>query len=782
MITRFNPNYTNAIRSVVEFKFKRFQREDYARAALAPEGAVLGHDTGGGKGLALFVIPALKTGFKFPATSLQPLAPVLLVAPGDLHQQVMDEGREKFKAVVTVLDSQERFLELSHANPLTGRRELPPGYYITSYTQLASNGVTPFPKWDYQNLGGIMLALGLTERDTEKFFDRRGQYFEQHYQRLRVSPDATLRELDTAFRTARNEYNIEAFKREVDAAYQAIRIFFCAAGRPVFANLSPANRQAIRDLMVQFRYKEYAAGIGESRWVGRAASPLAADPGAHGVTRPTKIKCVYSPSLADLCQDSFAAVAVDEGVKMKGEDTIVGQGIRQMNAAYRLVLTATPIKNRLPDVFRLAWWAAGARSEAHARFPYPDDSAAREDFANEFLVSERNLSKEEKSETNRRFVKLTPQVCNIHRLWKIMAPVILRRRKKDFGEDIVAKIRQPVRVPLGAAQAAVYKFHIDAEYLDINGRPAIGAQLQALRIASANPASQLLQRPVFDRRTPGEPRTNRLYVPKLHAALKLIHQCLARGEQAVVFSAFHDSLDVLAARLDEAGVKHCLLDGRTSQKKRAAAAREFKRGPAQSQFPVMLAGVECMAEGHSFHLCNNVILMCYSWAYDKFEQAINRVHRLNSVRDVNVYPIICEGSIDRKLEAMIQEKANAAELVLDGSLQDENSTEVNLAELLDTARKEFRNGNTVKSVIDERELEREWPPLRSQLAVTVRGFRSMASLGINESPKVEAIEIVPLKAENTIIQYDCIKPKLVDVVLAAVGFEDLPLWRQRVTC
>jgi SNF2 family DNA or RNA helicase len=39
---------------------------------------------------------------------------------------------------------------------------------------------------------------------------------------------------------------------------------------------------------------------------------------------------------------------------MKGEETLVGRGVRSMTPAYRLVLTATPVKNRLPDIFRLA--------------------------------------------------------------------------------------------------------------------------------------------------------------------------------------------------------------------------------------------------------------------------------------------------------------------------------------------------------------------------------------------------------------------------------------------
>jgi SNF2 family DNA or RNA helicase len=415
-------------------------------------------------------------------------------------------------------------------------------------------------------------------------------------------------------------------------------------------------------------------------------------------------------------------------------------GVRQITAPYKLVLTVTPIKNRLPDVFRLAWWATGGKQKAHARFPYPDSTAAREQFASQFLVSERNLTKEaESGGKSRRFKKLTPQVCNVHRLWKMFAPIILRRRKANFGEDIVTKTRHIVRAPLGKEQAEVYSFHPRAKYRDKNGGPAIGAQLRALRVAAANSASELLVRPYGDG-AEGEPRAKKSYIPKLHSALKLIQQCIEKGEQAVVFSAFHDSLDILSARLTEAGVPHCIADGRTSQKRRGHLASQFKLGPGKSPFQVMLAGVECMAEGHSFPLCNNVILLAYSWAYDKFEQAINRVHRLNSRWPVTVFAIICERSIDRKLEAMVQEKGDACELVLDGHLIGEQSEEVNLAELLEIAKKEFEEGGTLVT-IDEKKLEKDWPPLRSQLSVASKGWRLKGLDLIGLSPNTPAVAI-----------------------------------------
>ena len=52
-----------------------------------------------------------------------------------------------------------------------------------------------------------------------------------------------------------------------------------------------------------------------------------------------------------------------------------------------------------------------------------------------------------------------------------------------------------------------------------------------------------------------------------------------------------------------------MLDGRVSQKRRGDKTKLFKQGRQDdASIPVMLAGVECMAEGHSFHLTNNVIL------------------------------------------------------------------------------------------------------------------------------------------------------------------------------
>jgi len=146
--------------------------------------------------------------------------------------------------------------------------------------------------------------------------------------------------------------------------------------------------------------------------------------------------------------------------------------------------------------------------------------------------------------------------------------------------------------------------------------------------------------------------------------------------------------------------------------------------------PVLLAGIESMAEMHSFPGCSNAILMSYSWAWDKFEQAINRIHRINSPKPVQVYSIICRGSIDRRLEEMIHEKSDSAALAIDRELSHDDESEVNLAELLALTRQEFNDRN---ETVDECILETDWPALRHNLRAAAAQWSALGSAERSES-------------------------------------------------
>ena len=115
-------------------KFKPFQIHDYAAAAMA-DGLVLAHDTGLGKSLGAATWPLLKCGFEVVAGVIRVKAPVLVIAPGDLHDQLRGEFKKFYGIVPTSIDDQQALMGL-----MVNRR-MPAGFYLTSYTRLAVNGV-----------------------------------------------------------------------------------------------------------------------------------------------------------------------------------------------------------------------------------------------------------------------------------------------------------------------------------------------------------------------------------------------------------------------------------------------------------------------------------------------------------------------------------------------------------------------------------------------------------------------------------------------------------------
>jgi hypothetical protein len=708
-------------------KFKPFQIHDYAAAAMA-DGLVLAHDTGLGKSLAAVTWPLLKCGFNHDTAGIHVKAPVLLIAPGDLHDQLRGEFQKFFGIKPASIDDQESLCR--HLN----NRRLPAGFYITSYTRLAVNGVRKISAIEKCGTKAAVAEMNLRLSDLQHFYDQRGVTYKDDYATLGVEPDCTSRQLDKALAgkicATRDWGSDELAQRrrgELERCH-ALLVNFLGPFVPVPFDVGSQAIKFIWRELVHHRLIEYSNGIGEIR---------------------NEIKCVYSPSMADLCSHLFECVVIDEGVKMKGSDTQVGRGIRQMCPKYRLVLTATPVKNRLPDIFWLAWWAAGGHEEATARWPYAGGAEEQTKFADTFMLSEFNKTKAADDPGRKsRYIKLRPEICNVHLLWKALGPIVLRRRKQDIGQSIVKKVRHVYRVPMGLHQRAVYRYHLQSDYLDCNLRPAPGAKLQALRVAAAAPDSHLLEpQPGGDCRSCcyrpdpdptgicqgstascasricsncGSPilshRSRHSFTPKVACALTLIRDVLKRGEQAAVFSAFNDPSDILSRYLTEAGIDHYLLDGRMAQTKRGIRSAAFNKG----ECPIILAGIDSMAEGHNWDHVNNIILTSYTWAADKIIQAINRAHRLTSRRDVNLFVIICDQSADRVLEDNINEKTNSSELAIDGRLLGEATEERSISELLRDAMRDFQSKQDCPN---EETLIKTWPALRKGLQEAARGWR-----------------------------------------------------------
>ena len=107
----------------------------------------------------------------------------------------------------------------------------------------------------------------------------------------------------------------------------------------------------------------------------------------------------------------------------------------------------------IPFEIWLASWAAGT----YGRWPYSPTEDAREHFADSFLKKERFITREIKAkELGLKIANTTKRsnrICSIHRLWKTLAPVIIRRRKADCGIEIATKTVKPIIIKPGKARS-----------------------------------------------------------------------------------------------------------------------------------------------------------------------------------------------------------------------------------------------------------------------------------------------------------------------------------------
>lgn len=437
------------------------------------------------------------------------------------------------------------------------------------------------------------------------------------------------------------------------------------------------------------------------------------------------IRCLYAPSIATMLA-TYAAqgagadcMALDEGTRLQGDDSIVSTQIRRLSPPNRLVLSATPIKNHLDSIFWLAQWACGGTAEPNARFPYGGTTEDRQQFARYHLETDRFITREEERratdpEWKGYMRKRTSRICNVHRFWKTFASIVIRRRKADCGTDIPERTFHTIDVPFGALQKEAYHQHLThrpnvtkAGKPIRNARTAIGMQLNILRQAALCPHAESLGDSVHQYPL-ANLRSHSLWTPKLAGILEVVVERLSLGEQVVIGSPFTAFSNTIQHFLMEAGIKSLLLDGGTTPKKRGKMVQMFKRRQAS----VAVLGIKAMAEGHSLECCPNLILPGASWAFDENDQLIHRVWRINSPAPVRIYIMKVVASIDQRVIGLYEEKHDSAQLSLDGQLYEDTVTEIDPETLLAEAYRDF---SALEETINERVLEKQWPDLKLRL-------------------------------------------------------------------
>lgn len=155
---------------------------------------------------------------------------------------------------------------------------------------------------------------------------------------------------------------------------------------------------------------------------------------------------------------------------------------------------------------------------------------------------------------------------------------------------------------------------------------------------------------------------------KIRVMLKLLNDItVKKGEKILIFSMFTQVLDVIGWILKKHGYKFLRLDGSTSVNERQSLIDEFYK---DDEIKVFILSTKAGGFGINLVAANNVLIFDQSFNPHDDAQAMDRAHRVGQTKEVNVYTLISNGTIEEQINKLAQNK-----LQLDTHISKENDNE-----------------------------------------------------------------------------------------------------------
>ena len=321
--------------------------------------------------------------------------------------------------------------------------------------------------------------------------------------------------------------------------------------------------------------------------------------------------------------EGWGALLLDEAQFVKNTGTRAWSIARAMPARTKIAMTGTPIENNLMELWALlAIVADGLFPSARAfRDLYARPAESGEDPAH--------------------------AAATAARLRQRIRPLMLRRTKELVAAELPAKNDVRVNLPLAPGHRRIYDTHLQRERQKVLGlledmdknRFTIFQSLTLLRRLALDAA--LIDPEAYA----GVSSVKRDYL------VQQLPDLLEKGHRVLVFSQFTGYLKSISARLAEEGIGHLYLDGST--RNRAEVIEAFTSG----QEPVFLISLKAGGFGLNLTEADHVFIMDPWWNPAAEQQAVDRIHRIGQDKEVHVYRLVAEGTIEEKVMQLKESKA-----------------------------------------------------------------------------------------------------------------------------
>jgi ERCC4-related helicase len=342
--------------------------------------------------------------------------------------------------------------------------------------------------------------------------------------------------------------------------------------------------------------------------------------------------CNYEQVLRDILAIEpvkWDLIILDEGQRIKNWASKTSGVIKSLKSRFALVLSGTPLENRLDELYSVVQFIDDRRLGPGFRF-----------FNKHRVVDEKGKVLGYK---------------NLAELRQGLAPVLLRRTRDSVKLELPPRTTEIVRIPPTDEQLGIHAAHM--QVVATITRKKFISEMDLLRLQKALLMCRMVANSTFlvNKEPPG-------FSTKLDHLDNLFEDLFAEeGRKVVLFSEWRTMLNLIEKQLHDRNLEFVCLDGSVPQKQRQELVQRFQTDPACQLFITTNAG----STGLNLQAANTVINVDLPWNPAVLEQRIARAHRMGQTQPVQVFVLVTENTIEENLLATIAAKRNLALAALD---------------------------------------------------------------------------------------------------------------------
>lgn len=339
---------------------------------------------------------------------------------------------------------------------------------------------------------------------------------------------------------------------------------------------------------------------------------------------------------------NYDLVVVDEAHHLKNRSSVTWKFVNDLQKRFILMLTATPVENRLEELYNLI------------TILKPGQLSTPQEFRRQFVVKG-----DPHSPKNRGLLR------------ELMADVMIRHSRSQVNVKLPPRRAHTVRLTPSPAEQALYQNvsnfvrHALQEGRDGGARKLTLGILQREIGSSAMAVSHTLQK--IAQQPAWKNHKSRLLAladeatavtdwSKADALLKILHS--AGQDRVLVFTHFQATLEALAERLTAVGIDFIPYHGGLTIQQKDDAIRRFEEEGR------VLLSTEAAGEGRNLQFCHIMVNFDLPWNPQRIEQRVGRIHRVGQTQQVEIFNLSAQGTIEDYLLNILDRKLNMFELVI----------------------------------------------------------------------------------------------------------------------